>query len=149
MRFGVETHVDFVLTLDNNVSLNRLMRLNDPADVVCDGAVSRLWRQFDFFLGVFLIGKLVKVMKDKDFYVSIDLMIKFLSFRENPFSIWNFEKMRFCVVTRVDFVWWLDSDVSMNILMRLNDPADVVCAGAVSHFWHQFGESFKLSIFSL
>ncbi|KAM3264412.1 hypothetical protein P3L10_001406 [Capsicum annuum] len=47
MQFGVETCVASVLWLDSDVSLNILMRLNDPADVVCAGAVSRLWRQFD------------------------------------------------------------------------------------------------------
>lgn len=49
--------------------------------------------------------------------------------------------------TLVDFVQWLEIDVSLNILMRLNDPADVVRAGSVSHLWLQFGELFKLSIF--
>ncbi|XP_075094353.1 F-box protein At4g00755 isoform X2 [Nicotiana tabacum] len=40
--------------------------------------------------------------------------------------------------TLVDFVQWLEIDVSLNILMRLNDPADVVRAGSVSHLWLQF-----------
>ncbi|XP_047251924.1 F-box protein At4g00755-like [Capsicum annuum] len=47
--------------------------------------------------------------------------------------------MCFGVETRVDFVLWLDSDVSLNILMCLNDPADVACDGAVSHLWLRFG----------
>ncbi|MCD7461169.1 hypothetical protein HAX54_045421 [Datura stramonium] len=46
--------------------------------------------------------------------------------------------MDFGVETRVDFVLCLENDVSLNILLHLNDPADVVCASAVSHLWHQF-----------
>ncbi|KAM3264407.1 F-box protein [Capsicum annuum] len=46
MSFGAETRADFVLLLGNDVSLNILMHLNDPVDVVCAGAVSHLWRQF-------------------------------------------------------------------------------------------------------
>ncbi|XP_059312831.1 F-box protein At4g00755-like isoform X2 [Lycium ferocissimum] len=42
------------------------------------------------------------------------------------------------VEARVDFVLWLENDVSLNILMRLDDPTDVLCAGAVSRLWHQF-----------
>ncbi|XP_016511733.2 F-box protein At4g00755 isoform X2 [Nicotiana tabacum] len=40
--------------------------------------------------------------------------------------------------THIDFVQWLDTDVSLNILMCLNDPADVVRAGSVSRLWHEF-----------
>ncbi|XP_060218773.1 F-box protein At4g00755-like isoform X6 [Lycium barbarum] len=40
--------------------------------------------------------------------------------------------------TRVDFVQRLGADVSLNILLRLNDPADVVRAASVSCLWHQF-----------
>ncbi|CAN4125782.1 unnamed protein product [Withania somnifera] len=40
--------------------------------------------------------------------------------------------------TRFDFVLLLQSDMSLNILMRLNDPAHVLSAAAVSHLWRQF-----------
>ncbi|XP_060218779.1 F-box protein At4g00755-like [Lycium barbarum] len=40
--------------------------------------------------------------------------------------------------TRINFVEWLANDVSLNIMMRLNDPADVVRAGSVSRLWRQF-----------
>ncbi|CAN4111705.1 unnamed protein product [Withania somnifera] len=40
--------------------------------------------------------------------------------------------------TCIDFVQWLDTDVSLDIMMRLNDPADVVRAGCVSRLWRQF-----------
>ncbi|KAM3264410.1 hypothetical protein P3L10_001404 [Capsicum annuum] len=80
MRFGVETHVDFVLTLDN-VSLNRLMLLNDPADVVCDGAVSRLWRQFD------LINEVHMVSKNVGKSCSTILPASFICFRFMPVDL--------------------------------------------------------------
>lgn len=47
--------------------------------------------------------------------------------------------------THIDFVQWLDTDVSLNILMCLKDPADVVRAGSVSRLWHEFGMLFKFS----
>ncbi|KAJ8565421.1 hypothetical protein K7X08_007997 [Anisodus acutangulus] len=40
--------------------------------------------------------------------------------------------------TRIDFVQWLETDVSLNIMMCLNDPADLVRAGSVSRLWRQF-----------
>ncbi|OIT04517.1 PREDICTED: F-box protein At4g00755-like isoform X1 [Nicotiana attenuata] len=40
--------------------------------------------------------------------------------------------------TGIDFVQSLQSDVSVNILACLNDPADVVHAGSVSRLWHHF-----------
>ncbi|XP_060205451.1 F-box protein At4g00755-like isoform X2 [Lycium barbarum] len=40
--------------------------------------------------------------------------------------------------TRIDFVQSLESDMSVNILTCLNDPADVVRASSVSSLWHQF-----------
>lgn len=45
--------------------------------------------------------------------------------------------------TGIDFVQSLQSDVSVNILACLNDPADVVHAGSVSRLWHHFGELSK------
>ncbi|KAJ4954149.1 hypothetical protein NE237_030981 [Protea cynaroides] len=37
-----------------------------------------------------------------------------------------------------DFLPWLGPDVSMQILMNLDDPADLVRAGAVSRVWREF-----------
>lgn len=45
--------------------------------------------------------------------------------------------------TGIDFVQSLQSDVAVNILACLNDPADVVHAGSVSRLWHHFGELSK------
>ncbi|PHU29207.1 hypothetical protein BC332_01300 [Capsicum chinense] len=47
--------------------------------------------------------------------------------------------------TRIDFVQWLKTDVSLDIMSRLNDPADVVRAGAVSRLWRQFVVTNRLS----
>ncbi|CAK9145764.1 unnamed protein product [Ilex paraguariensis] len=40
--------------------------------------------------------------------------------------------------TRIDFLRWLQTDMALNILMFLDDPADLVRASAVSCFWRHF-----------
>ncbi|KAL2485377.1 F-box protein [Abeliophyllum distichum] len=40
--------------------------------------------------------------------------------------------------TCIDFLQCLEADMSLSILSCLVDPADLVRAGAVSRFWHQF-----------
>ncbi|PHU29206.1 hypothetical protein BC332_01299 [Capsicum chinense] len=47
--------------------------------------------------------------------------------------------------TCIDFVQCLDTDVSLDIMRRLNDPADVVRAGSVSHLWRQFVVTNRLA----
>ncbi|KAK4397319.1 F-box protein [Sesamum angolense] len=37
---------------------------------------------------------------------------------------------------RIDFLERLETDMTLNILMRLDDPADIVSASAVSRSWH-------------
>lgn len=39
-----------------------------------------------------------------------------------------------------DFIEWLGCDVSVKILMFLDDPSDLVRVSAVSSSWRQFGE---------
>lgn len=39
-----------------------------------------------------------------------------------------------------DFMQWLGQDMSLKILMSLEDPSDLVRISAVSISWHQFGE---------
>lgn len=39
-----------------------------------------------------------------------------------------------------DFVKWLGQDMSIKILMCLNDPSDLVRTSAVSRSWREFGE---------
>ena len=51
--------------------------------------------------------------------------------------------------TRIDFLRLLQTDVALNILMFLDDPADLVRAGAVSCFWRHFGELLAPYIFSM
>ncbi|MCD7461173.1 hypothetical protein HAX54_045425 [Datura stramonium] len=53
--------------------------------------------------------------------------------------------MEFRAETRVDFVLWMENNVSRNILTRLNDPADVVRVAAVSRFWYQFVATNEIS----
>ncbi|KAF3674244.1 putative ATPase ASNA1 -like protein [Capsicum annuum] len=47
--------------------------------------------------------------------------------------------------TCIDFVHCLDTDVSLDIMRRLNDAADVVRAGSVSHLWRQFVVTNRLA----
>lgn len=46
--------------------------------------------------------------------------------------------------TRIDFLRWLDIDVVLQILMCLNDPADLIRASAVSQYWQKFLISYGL-----
>ncbi|KAK4484555.1 hypothetical protein RD792_007139 [Penstemon davidsonii] len=39
---------------------------------------------------------------------------------------------------RIDFLQYLETDISIYIMSFLHDPADLVRASSVSHFWHQF-----------
>lgn len=38
----------------------------------------------------------------------------------------------------IDFLQWLDVDMSLNILMCLDDPSDLIRASSVSRFWQNF-----------
>lgn len=40
----------------------------------------------------------------------------------------------------MDFIQWLGEDMSLKILMCLQDPSDLVRTSAVSSSWRQFGE---------
>ncbi|KAK3038092.1 hypothetical protein RJ639_031646 [Escallonia herrerae] len=40
--------------------------------------------------------------------------------------------------TRIDFLHWLETDMSLNILMYLDDPSDLIRATSVSRFWRHF-----------
>ncbi|KAK3034882.1 hypothetical protein RJ639_033245 [Escallonia herrerae] len=40
--------------------------------------------------------------------------------------------------TRIDFLQWLETNMSLNILMYLDDPSDLIRATSVSRFWHHF-----------
>ncbi|KAL3814871.1 hypothetical protein ACJIZ3_016139 [Penstemon smallii] len=42
------------------------------------------------------------------------------------------------VDTRIDFLQCLETDMSLNVMSFLDDPADLVRASAVSRFWRQF-----------
>lgn len=86
------------------------------------------------------------------------LFIVFLLIASFCLSCWQFQVLGLwhylgdyafgCAMeTRFDFVQWLDTDVSLDIMMRLIDPADVVRAGSVSRRWRQFGKLIKLSVF--
>ncbi|KAJ9556432.1 hypothetical protein OSB04_011046 [Centaurea solstitialis] len=46
--------------------------------------------------------------------------------------------------TRIDFLRWLDTDVVLQILARLDDPADLIRASAVSPYWQKFVISYGL-----
>ncbi|KAL3820318.1 hypothetical protein ACJIZ3_006223 [Penstemon smallii] len=39
---------------------------------------------------------------------------------------------------RIDFLQYLETDISLYIMSLLHDPADLVRASSVSHFWQQF-----------
>ncbi|KAK4484584.1 hypothetical protein RD792_007168, partial [Penstemon davidsonii] len=39
---------------------------------------------------------------------------------------------------RIDFLQYLETDLSLYIMSFLHDPADLVCASSVSQFWHRF-----------
>lgn len=45
-----------------------------------------------------------------------------------------------------DFIEWLGQDVSLKILMCLEDPSDLVRTSAVSSSWRRFGEFNHLSL---
>lgn len=45
---------------------------------------------------------------------------------------------------RFDFMNWVEYDMSMKILMCLEDPSDLVRASSVSRFWRHFGELLLL-----
>ncbi|KAG9147686.1 hypothetical protein Leryth_014848 [Lithospermum erythrorhizon] len=47
--------------------------------------------------------------------------------------------------TRVDFLRWLQNDMAFNILVNLDDPADIVHASGVSRFWRHFVITNELS----
>jgi len=40
----------------------------------------------------------------------------------------------------IDFLNWLDPDISVQILMYLEDPSDLVHVSSVSRSWRDFGE---------
>uniref|UniRef100_A0A5B7BB74 F-box domain-containing protein n=1 Tax=Davidia involucrata TaxID=16924 RepID=A0A5B7BB74_DAVIN len=40
--------------------------------------------------------------------------------------------------TSIDFLQWLETDMSLKILMCLDDPSDLIRAGSVSRFWCHF-----------
>lgn len=43
-----------------------------------------------------------------------------------------------------DFIRWLGRDMSIKILMCLEDPSDLVRVSTVSRLWRQFGKSVEL-----
>lgn len=50
---------------------------------------------------------------------------------------------------RINFVEFFETDIALSILSKLDDPADLIRAAAVSHSWRRFGElsQVKLTIF--
>lgn len=54
----METRIDFVQSLESDMSVNILTCLNDPVDVVRAGSVSSLWHHF---------GELCKLKSDKSY----------------------------------------------------------------------------------
>lgn len=46
----------------------------------------------------------------------------------------------------MDFLYWLEPDMSIKVLTCLDDPSDLVRIGAVSHTWRHIG---KLKLFDI
>lgn len=44
-----------------------------------------------------------------------------------------------------DFMDWLGPDMSIKVLMCLEDPSDLVRLSAVSRSWHRFGKLVELN----
>lgn len=42
--------------------------------------------------------------------------------------------------TGIDFLKWLETDMSMDIMSCLDDPSDLARVSSVSRFWRHFGE---------